>query len=107
MTTQATKLRNAAKTTGLDRIVELLNQAADALEVQSAEIQRLRSLVDLNDTSSAIGMCQASLSFELMHLIDKARASGHVITVTTVPLQPLRMGNHMMLGDVRRARVAR
>lgn len=50
MPTQATKLRNAAKTTGLDGIVDLLNQAADALEADeqkalAMEVLRLKGII--------------------------------------------------------------
>ncbi len=37
------------------------------------------------------------------HLVDTARAAGVHVTITTVPLQPLAMGNYGMQVDVRPA----
>lgn len=116
MTTLANKLRNAAKTTGLDGIVELLNEAAQALEVQSHEIEHLhRGITRMAMAGGRVEFQAAyetlkssvdvkwmvtkdSIAYSLSSLLNTAFANGYVITVNLAP------GNYVMHGEVRHAR---
>lgn len=44
---------------------------------------------------------EESLRAKLEELLYRAKLSGFVISVESVPCQPLAMGNHMMVGHVR------
>lgn len=47
---------------------------------------------------------QRALEQLMQVLIQQARDWGYVVTIETVPLQPLAMRNYEMVGDVRKAR---
>lgn len=46
-------------------------------------------------------LLQATLESHTQELIDRATRLGFVVTIETVPLEPLAMGNHKMVGHVR------